>query len=185
MPLSNVIKTVKTNLDIVPATSDVSNVTSTAKISRFKAAVKEVKECYDLILFDVNPGSWMHVLVLSCVDDAVITMLPDVASLEANKGIVETINDIKDTTNPSLRVLGLLFNRNVNRTNLSRQSKAMAEIMAKDLDTVIFDTKIRDCVALGECIAFHQGVTEYSPKSPVSEDIRRLSDEFWSRVGEN
>ena len=58
----------------------------------------------------------------------------------------------------------------------------MAEKVAAQLETTVFDTKIRDAVVLSECIALHVGVTEYAPKAAVSGDILNLANEIERRI---
>lgn len=185
MPIENAIVKIRHNLFIVPATSNVSNISQTAKITRLKAELNRIRNDFDYVLIDVNPTpNWTHVLSLSCSDFIIIPMLPDIASLEANKGIAESIEEIVNTTNPNLKVLGILFNKNTNTTNLSKQVKAVADNVAISLGSSVFDTKIRNAIALSENIGLHVGVTEYAPKSPVAGDIQDLVAEIERRVAE-
>ena len=109
-------------------------------------------------------------------------MLPDIASLEGNKGILETIEEIQGTTNPSLRILGFLFNKNNSRTVLAKQVNDAAESMAESVGSSLFDTKIRNTVTLSENVIAHVGVTEYAPGSPAAEDISAFADEMERRL---
>lgn len=183
--IKDTIVSVKQNLFLIPATVNVSNISQAAKITKMKKALDAVKKNYDYIFIDVNPTpNWTHVLSLSSSDYIIIPMLPDIASLEANKGIAESIEEILETTNPNLKVLGILFNKNTNRTNLSKQVKNVADSVAKQLNTKVFETKIRDAIALSENIGLHVGVTQYNPKAPVSQDIMDLAKEVERRIKE-
>lgn len=183
LDIRKTIVNVKENLDLIPATSNVMNLSQNSKITKLKRALESVREEYSKILIDVNPSpNWTHVLALSTSDYIIIPMLPDIASLEANKGIAESIEEILETTNPKLKVLGLLFNKNTNTTNLSKQVKEVAGLVAEQLNTTVFETKIRNAVVLSECIAFHKGVTEYDPKSAAAQDIYNLVEEIEGRI---
>ena len=176
-------KQVKEGLHIVPANITVSNINQTAKISRMKKAIEEVKADYDYIFMDVNPSpSWVHVLTLSSSDYIIIPMLPDIASLEANVGIAESVQEVQGTTNPQLKVLGIVFNKYDNRTNLSKQVQKVTESMAAKLDTSIFETRIRNAVALGECVYSHVGITDYDEKSAAANDIMKLTKEIERKI---
>lgn len=184
--IKDVIKPVKDGLDIVPATVDVSSLDQSAKFSLMKKVIKDIVPEYDYILIDVSPSpNWGQFLALSCSDFAIIPMLPDITSLEADNGIIESIEEVKDSSNAGIKVLGLLFNRNDNRTNLSKQVKLMAEKMAQRLNTKVFDTKIRNSVLMGENVYYHVGITEYDEKSAVADDIRALVSEIESEVKKN
>ena len=158
------IMPVKENLDIVPADSGVANLDMSAKVSKFRKAVESIQELYDYVFIDVNPApGWSHYLSLSICDYAVIVMLPDIASLEGNKGII-------------------VLNKNNERTVLARQVSTVATKMAEQHRTKIFATKIRNSVVMSENIISHKGVTDYASSSAVAEDIRRLADEFVSTI---
>ncbi len=177
------IKEVKENLYIVPANTSVTDLSQKIRITKMKHVVETLKSEYDYIFIDVNPTpNWSHVLSLSGSDYVIIPMLPDIASLEANKGIAESIEEVQMTTNSKLKPLGILFNKNTNRTNLSKQVKAVADKVAAQLGTTVFETKIRDAVALSENIGLHMGVTEYNPKSAVAGDIVELCKEIERRI---
>ena len=183
LSIKETIKQRKENLFLIPADTRVSNLDMTAKVSKFRKAIAEIKDEFDFIFIDVNPTpGWGHYLSLSVSDYAIIVMLPDIASLEANKGILETIEEIQDTTNPNLKILGILFNKNNSRTVLAKQVFDAAGMMAEQLDTKIFDVKIRNAVALSENILSHEGITDYDPRSGAAEDIKALVDEIMEGV---
>lgn len=181
--IADTIVNIRECLDLVPANSSMSNLGMEAKVSKFRKSLAEISADYDYIFIDVNPApGWSHYLSLSVSDHAVIVMLPDIASLEGNKGILETIEEIRDTTNPDLDIMGFLFNKNNSRTVLAKQVTEAAEDMAAAAETTIFDTKIRNSVALSENVIAHTGITEYAPSSPAAEDMSAFADEIERRA---
>lgn len=173
------IKSVKKGLDIVPAAVDVSDISQNVKVKKMKEALKSVERDYDYIFIDVSPSpDWRHYLTLSASDYALVIMLPDMTSLESDNGILESIEEVKETSNPNLKVLGLVFNRNEERSNMGKQVKMSAESFAAKMNTKIFKSKIRNAVALGEVAYMHQGITDYDAKSAVADDIRSLVKEM-------
>ena len=170
---------VKDNLDIIPANMAVAEIGMDAKISRFRSELKAVKDKYDYVFVDVNPSpGWGHYLSLSVSDFAVVIMLPDIASLEGNAGILESIAEIQETTNTKLQIAGILFNRSNDRTNLGKQVQEVAERMAAGAETTIFETKIPQAVSLSECVASHVGITEYDPGSRAAEAVKGFASEL-------
>lgn len=185
-PLIAAIKHIKKGLDLIPANYVLSSLTSAAKISTMKKALQSISGDYDYILIDVNPTpNWIHSLALSCTDYIIIPMLPDITSLEANMGIIESISEVRDTTNPNLKVLGILFNKYSERTNLAKQVKEIADQISGKIDTTLFATTIRNAVSMSENVYDHIGITDYDPKSAVADDIRRLIDEMKARLSHN
>lgn len=181
--IQDAIFSVKENLDLVPANVSVSDLGMDAKISKLRAALKTIQDQYDYIFIDVNPSpGWAHYLSLSVSDYAVVVMLPDVASLEGNNGIIESIMEIQETTNTKLQIAGIVFNRHDNRPSLTKQVQEVAEIMASNADTILFDTKIPQAVALSECVAMHEGITSYDKSCKAAKAVMDFVDELKERV---
>ena len=183
VPMSEITISISDNLFIIPGTVNVASLDSTAKVTRMKKAIQEVIDTYDYIFIDVNPTpNWSHVLTLSTCNYIIIPMLPDVATLEANKGIAESVEELLDTTNPNLKVLGLLFNKYTERTNLSKEVTAIANTIAKQLDSKVFKHTIRNAVKLSENVAPHIGITDYDPNSNVAKDVIAVVKELEQEI---
>lgn len=166
-------------LDMIPATVQMAALSSTAKISKMKKVLRSLAQKYDYVFLDVNPSpDWRHALTLSVLDGVCIVMLPDILSLEANKGIFDSIEEVQESTNQELKVLGFVLNEFDNRTRLSRAVIEKAQQMAEYCNTHLFETKIRKAVTFSESAATHEGVTAYAPKSAIAEDIRNLTREL-------
>lgn len=183
LSIKKTIKVVEDNLHIVPADISVSDIKDGVNLNTFNMALNEIRPYYDWVFIDVPPSPGVEHFITMCVADyLIIPMLADVLSLEANLGIAETIHVAKER-NPKLRVLGLVVNR-YKRTLLGNQVLRAAESIAAGLDTTVFETKLRDNVAVAEAVGSHIGVTAYKPKSNGSMDIKHLLDEVLERIGE-
>ena len=170
-------------LFIVPADTAMADAMTTVKLSRMKKVIQSVRQAYDYIFVDVSPSpDWKHALTLGTADYVCIVMLPDVMSLEANTGIVESILDVKDGINPSLKVAGIVMNQFDGRTNLGKAVKMQADSMAQALDTHLFGTMIRKTVKMPESVYYHAGITQYEPRSEISADIAAFTEELVSAV---
>lgn len=177
--INSCIVNVKQNLDIIPANSSVASLDMNAKVSKFRKAISEIHNNYDYIFIDVNPApSWSHYLSLSVSHFALIVMLPDIASLEGNRGIIDTIDEIQQTINHNLKILGFLFNKFDRRTTLSKQVFDVAKKMASNINTRVFNSRIRQSVLLSENILKHEGITDYRLKSTPKIDYLHFVQEF-------
>lgn len=183
-PVTEAIKEVREGLHIIPATDDVIALTSqNSKITAMQRAVRTLEPIYDFVFLDLNPTPGRsHALALASAKFAIIPMLPDVTSLAANMGIVESVRIAQKSANPDLKVLGLVFNRYSWRSLLSRQVTETAEKMAASLGSKVFNARIRSNTALSETVGQHVGVTSYSPKSNGSLDVQRLCQEIIQEV---
>ena len=181
--MNDVIVNVRENLYIIPADNTMVNIGMEAKVSTFRRALNGISDDYDYIMIDVNPSpGWSHYLSLSVADYAVVVMLPDIASLEGNDGVFDSIDEIRETTNDKLKVLGILFNKCSSRTVLARQVIEVARAMAENADSSLFDSKIRNAIVLSENISQKVGITDYAPKSDAAGDIRNFADEIERRL---
>lgn len=166
-------------LFIIPSTNAVADTMTTAKISRMKKVIQELRSEYDYIFFDVNPSpDWKHALTLSVSDYVGIVMLPDVLSLEANMGIVDSIEEVQANSNSNLKVLGIIMNQFNTQTNLAKAVEDKASAMAEHLQTSVLKSKIRKAVVMGESASAHVGITAYAGRSDIANDIKSLTCEI-------
>lgn len=166
-------------LYIIPSTNAVADAMTTAKISRMKKVIQELRSEYDYIFFDINPSpDWKHALTLSVSDYVGIVMLPDVLSLEANMGIVDSIEEVQANSNSNLKVLGIIMNQFNTQTNLAKAVEDKASAMAEHLQTSVLKSKIRKAVVMGESASAHVGITAYAGRSDIANDIKSLTCEI-------
>ncbi len=180
--INTTIIPVKDNIDIVPGNVELTEIDKSVKVSTMYDALASIQKQYDYIFIDVNPTpTRIHVLTMGISDHLVIPMLPDVATLEANKGIIETYSLVKGNINKDLKVMGLVFNKFNARANLSSQVMDVTNLMANQLNTNVFNTKVRNNIALSENVGHHIGITEYDPRSNGAIDIIQLSSEILAK----
>ena len=99
-------------------------------------------------------------------------------SLEGNKGILDTISEIQQTTNPNLKILGFLINKFDSRTTLSKKVLEATENLASNVNSHVFKNNIRQSVLLCENILEHKGITDYARKSIPARNYSRFINEF-------
>lgn len=180
LDVKKTVLVVEDNLHIIPATADVVFLdTKNNRLEDMQEAIGSLRSYYDYIFIDVSPTpNRGHALALAAADSVIVPMLPDITSLEANKGVVETIRLMQKSANPNLRVLGIILNKFTLRTLLSNQVAATASKMAAAMNSRVFKTKIRQGVAMSENVGQHTGVTAYAPKSKSADDIRQFCKEI-------
>ena len=173
------VKIVEGQLHIIPANDVVATLGRDAKITKMSTAMEVLRPHYDYIFIDVSPTpNRGHVLALAAADGVIIPMLPDVASLEANMGVIDSLYLAQAQVNPGLKVYGIVFNKYDWRTNLSAQVTATANKMAEAMETRVFKAKIRQAVSMSENVGKHEGITAYAPKSKCASDILNLCREI-------
>ena len=142
-----------------------------------KTALSKVEENYDYIIVDTPPAlNLLTVNAYVAVDKLIIPMAPEVLSLLGVSQIKETIESVREYYNSRLEVLGILLNRFNARFNLNREVLELADQIAKQLDTVVFESKIRTSVAVAEAPAHSMSVIDYAPSSKPAQDFEQLCD---------
>lgn len=175
---------VNDNIDIIPGNVGLIEIDKSITINKVKDLLNKLELEYDYIFIDVSPTpTRIHILTTGVSNYIIIPMLADVATLEANKGIIETYSIVKNQgLNKDLKILGIVFNKYNNRTSLSKQVVEITEKIAKQLDTSVLNTKIRNNIALSENVNEHIGITDYKAKCNGAYDIISLTSEILTRV---
>lgn len=147
-----------------------------------KTALSKVSDRYDFIIIDTPPA--LNVLTVNAyvaTDSLIIPMAPEVLSLLGVSQIKETIESVRSYYNSRLQVLGILLNRFSPRLRLNREVMELAEQIAGQLGTKVFQSKIRASVAAAEAPAHGVSVLDYAPRSNPALDFESLCDEIAGR----
>lgn len=175
------------SLDVIPADVSASRAESLiegiGKEHRLAEALKDVAALYDYCLIDTPPA--LGVLItnaLTAADTAVIPAQADIFSLEGIKQLGQTIDAVKKYANPNLSIAGVLLTRYNARSTLSREIHEAAQEAARQLQTVVFKSSIREAVAVREAQLLKQSLQQYAPKAKVTQDISAYIDELLERA---
>lgn len=147
-----------------------------------KNALKSIKNNYDYIIIDSPPG--LGVLTVNAMvasDYLILPMLPDIFSLQGITQVNETVEHVKKTCNPNIKIAGILFTKFNKRTRLAKEVHGTAKLIAEQLNISIFDTTIRNCLALSEAQSLQYDVVDYAPNSTGITDYMSLTDELNER----
>lgn len=146
--------------------------------SMLKNILSTVAGYYDYIIIDTPPAlNILTVNAYAAADYLIIPMIPEILSLLGVSQIKETINTVRASVNPNLDVLGILLNKYNSRTLLSKEVKEMAQDIAAQIGTVVFDTHIRSSVSVAEAPAQGESLLDYAPRSNPALDFQALVDE--------
>ena len=136
-----------------------------------------VKPNYDFIIIDTPPA--LNILTINAYvasTGLIVPMEAEVLSLVGVSQIQDTIDTVRKSFNPNLKVLGILLNKYDRRLTLSREILDLAESVAEQLDSQVFHTKVRRSVSVAMAPAHGQSVLTYQPGSKASADLRRIVD---------
>lgn len=137
-----------------------------------------VRDQYDFIIIDTPPA--LNLLTINAYvasTDLIIPMEAEVLSLVGVSQIQDTVETVRASFNPNLKVLGILLNKYNARLTLSQEILELAEQVAHQLDSRVFPTKIHRSVSVAMAPAHGQSVLTYQPDSRPAKDFRRIIDE--------
>ena len=134
-----------------------------------------IRSNYDYIIIDTPPA--LNILTINAYvasDALIVPMEAEILSLVGIIQLHETIESVRDSFNPHLRVLGILLNKFNPRLTLSREVLEMAEEVSRQLGSQVFQTKIRRGVDVAAAPAHGQSVVTYRPKSKPALDLQEI-----------
>lgn len=144
-----------------------------------KKAVEPLREKYDYIVIDTPPAlSILTVNAFAASDYVVIPMLADIFSLQGIAQLSETFQRLKQHCNPAMVIGGILLSKYDARTVLGRRIRETAEMVAGQVGTRLYHTKIRNSIAIPESQTNQVNMFDYAPRSPAVRDYMAFVNEL-------
>ncbi|MEM8584588.1 MAG: ParA family protein [Bacteroidota bacterium] len=177
--------TVKERLDIVSSSLDLSS----AEMELVNEAGREfilrelfdgVDDQYDFIIVDCPPSLGLLTLnALTSSNQIIIPLQTEFLALQGLAKIKQVIQKVKLRLNKQLHISGVLATMYDHRKVLNRD---VVETIKKYFGPLLFDTYIRDNVALAEAPAQRQDIFSYAPGSNGAEDYLAVCKEILERT---
>lgn len=153
--------------------------TSIGREHILKDQIDTVAHDYDFILIDTPPAlSILTINAYTAADWLIITMIPEILNLQGLSQLKETIFAVKKYFNNSLEVRGIILDKYNPRLILTKEVEELAHIVAEQLDTDVFETKITQSVTLAEAPAHGKTIIEYAPRSKSAQEFKELTYEI-------
>lgn len=152
--------------------------TSSDRQFLLKKALGPVVQNYDYIVIDTPPAlNILTVNAYACANHLIIPMAPEILSLLGVTQLKETIDSARESLNPQLNVLGIILTKFNKRTLLAREVKEMAENVALQMGTCVFENQIRTSVSVAEAPAHGLSIFDHSPSAKPSADYKNFIHE--------
>ncbi len=173
-------------IDIIPSNIVLSGVdlefTHTGREFLLREALSNVQNIYDYIIVDTPPSlNILTVNAFALSNKIIIPMIADIFSLQGIAQLYETIDRVKRYCNPSINIEGILLTRYNKRIILSSEIKGTAEMIAKELNTTVFNTHIRSSISIQEAQTKQENLYEYAPRNSAVMDYMQFVEELLSR----
>lgn len=153
-----------------------------ARIGRerlLKKLLDVVKNSYDFIMIDCPPSLGLFTLnALVAATDVFLPLTGETLPLRGILMLEETLNDVIQNANSDLQISGVVIQRFNNR----KLNNEVIEAIRIKFGATVFNTKIRECIALAEAPATHCSIFDYDNKSNGARDYMDLASEVIGRI---
>lgn len=161
--------------------ADMELASRTGREYMLKEAIEAVDATnhYTYVVVDSSPNLGLLTLnTLTAADLAIVPMSVEAYSLQGMEQLHGFFENVRKYTNPNLKVSGILLTRYNERLNITQALKSNVELAAKTMNTRIFDTKIRESVAVRETQLLRSDIYTEAPKATATIDYKAFVHEF-------
>ncbi len=187
VPMTDVIiHTSRKNLDIVPATIQLSGAeieltSQMAREKRLADAVVPIRDSYDYILIDCPPSlGILTINAFTACDTILIPVQSEYYALEGLSQLLNTIQLVQKHFNPNLKIEGVLLTMLDARTNLGNEVVEEVKRFFKDK---VYQTIIPRNVRLSEAPSHGMSIIDYDPSSRGAKEYMALAKEVLAAHG--
>ncbi len=145
---------------------------------RLKDALEGLED-YKYVVIDTAPS--LNIILYNCLiaaDKVIIPVTADSYAMQGIKQLYDTIMAVKRRQNRNLEIAGLLLVRYQGRSNLERDIRESIENSAKEMNTKLFNTVIRECVKTKEAQEQKKRLIDYAPKCNTCLDYLDFAKEL-------
>jgi chromosome partitioning protein len=144
-----------------------------------KEGLGDIAKDYDYILIDCPPSFGLLTLnALTTAKEVFIPLQTEFLALQGMTKLLDTVNIIKKRLNTGLEITGIIGTRYDSRKNLNRE---IIDNIKEHFGDKLFNTMIRDNIALAEAPSFGQDIFTYKRDSYGAEDYLNLCKEIIKR----
>ena len=165
------------NLDLAGAEMELNS--EAGREYLLKEILTPLKENYDYVFVDCPPSLGLLTLnAFSCSDEVIIPIQAHFLAIKGLTKIIEVINKVKRRINNKLQITGVVITLYDKRKVLHRD---IEETIVTYFKEKVYNSKIRQNIALAEAPAQGLDIFRYNISSPGADDYWDLTQEFLKR----
>jgi chromosome partitioning protein len=154
------------------AGSEVHLLGRTGREFALRKILEPIRDDYDVVLIDCPPSlGVLTITALTAADEVLIPMQCEALSQRGVAQLIETINDVREFTNPDLRIAGVVATMFDGRT---LEGRRVLEDVAARTGLAVLEPPVPRSVRFAEAPASGRSIFEYAPRHPGAEAYRRL-----------
>ena len=167
-------------LNIAPSSislvgAEIELVSMMSRETRLKSALSQINNDYEYIIIDCPPSlGILTINTLTASDSIIIPIQCEYYALEGLSQLMNTVNLVKESLNPSLEIEGVLLTMYDGRLNLSRQ---VSDEVRKYFSDKVYETVISRNVRLSEAPSFGKPIILYDILSTGAENYMSFTKE--------
>lgn len=140
--------------------------------------IEPERDSYDYILLDCPPSLGIITTnALAAATDLYIPLTAEALPLVGLKMLEEIVAEVRRSINKRLAVSGVIITRYNNR----KLNKAVLDAIRAKYGDRVFDTKIRENIAVAETPLYGGDIFNYAPESNGAKDYDALANEILNR----
>jgi len=154
------------------AGSEVHLLGRTGREFALRKILKPIRDDYDVVLIDCPPSlGVLTITALTAADEVLIPMQCEALSQRGVTQLVETIDDVREFTNPSLKTVGVIATMFDGRT---LEGRRVLENVVTSTGLRMLEPPVPRSVRFAEAPAAGRSIVDHSPRHPGAEAYRRL-----------
>ncbi|NTW01254.1 MAG: ParA family protein [Oscillochloris sp.] len=183
-PVRAIIPSGREDFDLVPADEDLAGaavelVSAERRERRLGDAIRTLAHTYDHIVIDCPPSLGLLTLnALSATQSVLIPLQCEYLALEGLAQLKGTLERVRDSLNPALKIIGVVMTMYDGRTNLAQQ---VVEEVQRHFPRLICRTLIPRSVRISEAPSYGKLIAEYDPLGRSAQAYAALADEVLQR----
>jgi chromosome partitioning protein len=157
------------------AGSEVHLLSRTGREHVLRKVLEPVRGDYDVVLIDCPPSlGVLTINALTAADDVLIPMQCEALSQRGVSQLIDTITDVREFTNPRLRVAGVVATMYDRRTTEDRR---VLESVTATCGLLVLEPPIPRSVRFAEAPGAGRSIFDYAPTCHGAEDYAALAQE--------
>lgn len=171
---AQLIQRSSTGPDIIPASRDLSTITSSrGSARRLQTALRPLQMLYDVIIIDTPTAAGeLQYNGLQAATKLLIPLHAELYSLQALHEMAAIAPQIMQS-NPALKEIGVVITQYDGRSNIAKQMHENIIEAARDLNIAYYGT-VRAGAPVQEAVSMQLNLFQYAPKSNPARDYMKV-----------
>jgi chromosome partitioning protein len=184
LELSKVVMKTVFGFDLAPSNIDLAGAEvelkqALAQESVLKRRLEPLLEAYDYVFIDTPPS--LGVLTVNALTASRFVLIPvamEYMALRGLKMLLDTIDSVRQVTNPSLRILGILATKYDSRTLNSREVYDYLAKLTEKEGIKLFNSAVRQSVRFIEAPGHSMPVVQLHPELDGAKAYQQVAEEI-------